>query len=641
MKRFRKQMILSGVLTICLLTYALSGCGQSLADATESPQAAQTASLTSDHNTVAGTVLTATDSFQTEAQELLDTAAEGSSDWSEASDLTRIELNGNGASITGSGAAASGGTVTITKAGTYVLSGTLQDGQIRIQAGKDDTVRLVLNGVSLSSSASAPIYASQAGILVITMADGTENSATDASQYTFAAGEDEPDAAVFSICDLLLNGGGALTVTANYNNGICSKDHLVITDGSISVSAVNDALRGRDSTVISGGAFTLSAGGDGIQSNHDEDTEKGYVYLSGGSFEIQAGGDGIQAETALIINGGSYRLQTGSSEAADSYKGLKAGLALLVTGGDFTISSAEDALHSNGVLGISGGTFTISSGDDGMHADEALVIDDGAITVNESYEGLEGASITINGGALSITASDDGLNAAGGSDQATFGGPGQDQFSANSEYFIQITGGTLRVNAKGDGIDSNGVMLLEGGEIYVSGPTDSGNGALDANGSLTCTGGILVAAGSTGMAQAPDASSTQYSLAFYLTAAQQGGSEIQLLDSAGSVLVSFTPENEYQSVVISSPGLQEGEIYTLLIAGTENTTAAVTDITTTVGTAAGGRTGPGSGMWQGGGQMGGGMQQGGGQRGPGGGMQEGFQSETKQGTGEQEQSTAS
>lgn len=628
MKKNKTQVILSGALTISLLAFALSGCGQSSADTIESPQETHTADITSlsssDHNTVAGTVLTVTDSFQTSAQELLNTADEISTDWSDDANLTQIALNGNSATVTGSGVTASSGTITITEPGTYVFSGTLQDGQILIDAGKNDTVRLVLNGVSLSSSVSAPIYASQAGMVMITLAEGTENNITDASQYTFAADEDEPNAAVFSKCDLILNGSGALSVTANYNNGICSKDDLILTDGTISVSAVNDALRGRDSTVISGGTFALLAGGDGIQSNNDEDTEKGYVYLAGGSFEIQAGGDGIQAETALMITDGSYQLQTGSSADTDSYKGLKAGLGLLITGGDFTIISADDALHSNGVVGISDGTFAISSWDDGMHADDALVIDGGTITVSESYEGLEGTSVTINGGTLSVTASDDGVNAAGGSDQNDFGfkGPGRDQFSTNNDYFLQITGGTLRINAKGDGLDSNGVMLLEGGEVYVSGPTDSRNGALDTNGALTSTGGLLVAAGSTGMVQAPDTTSTQYSLSFYLTETQQGGSDIQLLTSSGSVIVSYTPEKAYQSIVISSPALQEGETYTLMIGGTENTTATVTDITTTVGTVTGGQMGPGGGMPQGGGQMG-----------PGGGMQ--------QGTGDQSETTAS
>jgi len=585
----RKTIRALFLLVVLLFTFSLYGCTSDTQSASSVPSDAGVSSA-ADTNTVSGIVADSIgDVIQNSAQELATYAAGNSEAWTDADNTTSIEMNGTNHTITGEGASASNGTLTISKAGSYILSGTLTDGQIIIAASKDDTVCLILNGASITCSSSAPIYCRQSGELILTIVEGTSNSVTDGQSYNFASGEDEPDAAIFSKNDLTINGGGTLTVTGNYNNGICSKDNLVIANGNISVTAVNDALKGRDCVIISGGTFTLSAGGDGIQSNNDEDTEKGFVFISGGTFLISAGGDGIQAQTALMISDGTFTIETSAAGTADSFKGLKAAGSLLITSGHFTIDSADDAIHSNVALGISGGTFIITSEDDGMHADGALVIDGGTITIIKSYEGIEGASVTVNGGTLDITASDDGFNAAGGNDASGFGRPGENSFNTSSEYFIKFTGGTVNVNASGDGIDSNGPLIFEGGEIYVSGPTNSGNGTLDSQGELRISGGILVAAGSTGMAQVPGATSTQNSISFTLSEVQQGGNSIELLDSSGNTIVYFTPVKDYQSVVISSPNIMQGEAYSLNIGGAEYTTVTTSGVTTTSGSAAAGQ----------------------------------------------------
>lgn len=518
----------------------------------------------------------------------------------DASTATAITLQGSSFAVNGPGASADGSILTISAAGTYVFSGTLTDGQIIVDAGEDDTVRLVLNGADLSCSDSAPIYSKQADKTILTLADGTQNKVEDGAVYTYDEGEDEPDAAIFSKDDLTINGSGFLTVKGNFNNGIGTKDDLIITGGSFAVTAAKDGLRGRDSVAINGGTFDIEAGGDGIQSNNDEDGDKGWISLDGGVFTITADNDGIQAETLLQVTAGDFTLTTGGgsvnastgnrgntrpgwgqretapeentvTEDTVSAKGVKAGTGILISGGIFAIDSSDDAVHANGDVAIKSGEFAISSGDDGIHADSALTIDGGVILITQSYEGLEGASITVNDGTVRLTARDDGLNAAGGNDGSSLGGrPGQDNFSADENYFIRLTGGYVAIDASGDGIDSNGALYFDGGTVLVSGPTDNGNGPMDYLGTCQVTGGILAIAGSSGMAQAPGNTSTQNSLMVYYASTQKAGTIVNLADESGNSVLTFSPSKDYQSIVISTPELEQGKTYTLSSGGSCN-----------------------------------------------------------------------
>ncbi len=506
----------------------------------------------------------------------------------DASSATKITLQGSAVQAEGSGVSVAKSTVTITAAGTYVLAGTLNDGQIIVSAGEKDKVHLVLNGAALTCSDSSPLYVKQADKTIITLAAGTNNSVSDGTAYKNAAATDEPDAAIFSQSDLTINGTGALTVHGNYKNGIGTKDDLVIISGNITVTAANDGLRGRDSVAVKDGKITIQAKSDGIQSNNDEDTDKGWISLDGGTFNIEAGKDAIQAETILQVNGGSFSLTSGggakentrirsqfpgrgmnntaANEAAtDSAKALKGGTGIAVSNGDFTIDAADDAIHSKGKIAIKGGTFDISTGDDAVHADSNLTIDAGTLNVLKCYEGLEGAFITITGGKICLLASDDGINAAGDND-GSGQQQGRDNFAAGN-YEVRITGGYVYIDAGGDGLDSNGALNIEGGTIIVNGPTNNGNGPLDYNGASTITGGVLVAAGSSGMAQAPGEASSQNSLLVYYSAVQKAGTLVNLSDESGSSLLTFAPSKDYQSIVISTPQLQKGKTYTLSSGG--------------------------------------------------------------------------
>jgi hypothetical protein len=219
----------------------------------------------------------------------------------------------------------------------------------------------------------------------------------------------------------------------------------------------------------------------------------------------------------------------------------------------------------------------MASGDDGIHADAALEISGGDVSITKSYEGIESSLITINDGNIHIVASDDGFNAAGGADGSSVNGrPGQNNFeSPGGDNYLYINGGYTVVNAAGDGIDANGAIEMTGGTVIVSGPTNNGNGALDYLGSFKISGGFLVAAGSSGMAQSPSEASTQYSLMVNFDAMQPAGTLFHIETEDGADVLTFMSSKEYQSVVLSSPELEKGETYLVYTGG--GATGTVTD----------------------------------------------------------------
>jgi hypothetical protein len=186
----------------------------------------------------------------------------------ESTETISIALDGNSITVDGEGVTVDGSQATITSAGTYCLSGSLADGQIIVNTEDAEVVRLILNGVDLQSSTSAPIYIVNAEETVIILADTTENTITDGTTYVFEAADvDEPNAAIFSMSDLTISGNGSLTVKGNFNDGIASKDGLIIASGTITVNSVDDGIRGKDYLVVKDGNITVNAQGDGLKSD--------------------------------------------------------------------------------------------------------------------------------------------------------------------------------------------------------------------------------------------------------------------------------------------------------------------------------------------------------------------------------------
>ncbi len=304
-----------------------------------------------------------------------------------------------------------------------------------------------------------------------------------------------------------------------------------------------------------------------------------------------AAADGTTSDNATNGNNTSDSATSDSTtEDTASTKGIKADGAIYVNGGTFNVDSADDSVHSNSDVTLNAGTYTLSTGDDGVHSDEALLVNGGTITISKCYEGLEGLTVTINDGDIDITASDDGINAAGGNDASGFGGMGGDGFmgmkapgdtdsadddnvqndTSTDEMWMEINGGSIHVLAGGDGLDSNGNLTINGGEVYIDGPSDNGNSAIDYGDRSSCyiNGGTVVAIGSSGMAEEISDESDQQ-VAFVKLDSQMQAGDVTLTDSDGNIIVSYTALKAYDCVIISTKDLEEGQTYTLTTSGTE------------------------------------------------------------------------
>ncbi len=457
---------------------------------------------------------------------------------------TFIEMSGSTADVTGDDAddvSVSEGLIKITGKGTYVLSGDFE-GQIRAQT-EDKNVRLVLNGVNITSPDGPAIWVTGAKNMYISLADGTENSISDSADYS----DTEASAAITADCDMVINGNGKLNVCGNHSRAIHTKDDLILRSGSLEISSVGDAIKGKDSIKVYSGNYTINAGGKGMVVTEKEDDEKGYFYVEGGTIGITAGDDGI---------------------------------------------------HCNGDVMIVGGEVDINAGDDGIHADKVVLLYDTDVNVANCKEGIEGTVIDMVGSIVNVESSDDGLNAAGDTEESETDGDEEpwDFMAGNEGNVIYLDGSNVYVNASGDGLDSNGYIYLTGGNVVVDGPENSGNGFFDYGVDFIMTGGTLIGAGSSGMLQTISESSTVTCIAVAAAAFDDGsddnsesshdgpgrhdegcaeaGTGIVIKDSAGNEAVSFYPAKSYSAIVFAGFGFESGETYT---AESRNSAAANLD----------------------------------------------------------------
>ncbi len=575
---------ISLLLAVMLLLPFVSGCGENQKD------------------------VTATEEVSNELDTEMFTDRDSRTTYDEST-AVKIQLNGSSATASSNSVKINGSTVQITEEATYLISGTLDDGMLVVNASDTAKLQLVFNGVDITNSDCAALYILEADKVFLTLAEGTQNSLTNGGSFTPI--EDENiDAALYSKQDLTINGAGQLTVTSPAGHGIVGKDDLVITGGTLQVDAASHALDANDSVRFTIATLTATAGKDGIHCENNDDPSRGFVYVSGGSLNIQAEGDGISAGYYVHITGGTFDILAGGGyengtkessgnwggfmggghggggrpgmsgsnsttttddDSSTSMKGIKSVSNMQIDGGTFTIDSADDSLHSDTDLTINGGIYDIASGDDAVHAEEKLTVNDGTIRISASYEGLEALHIAVTGGNIDLTASDDGLNAAGGTDSSgtggrdnMFGGKGHGgMMSGNSNGSIVISGGNLKINASGDGIDANGTLEISGGYTTVVGPTQGDTATLDYDKSATISGGTFIGTGASSMAQT--FSDSKQGVIAVSVGSQAAGTQITLTDSSGKTVISYAPELSYQVVILSSPDIISGETYTITV----------------------------------------------------------------------------
>jgi hypothetical protein len=245
----------------------------------------------------------------------------------------------------------------------------------------------------------------------------------------------------------------------------------------------------------------------------------------------------------------------------------------VLEGGTITVDASDDAVHSDGAVRLDGANLSLASGDDGVQAEGQLAIDGGRVNVRTSVEGLEAAHLEIHSGDVQVVSSDDGINAAGGAGAASGmagpgGGGGGGGGEAVGDYSLLVAGGTVVINASGDGFDSNGTAQITGGTLVVNGPTQSMNGALDVNGSFTISGGVLLAAGSSGMVVAPATDSAQGWLSATMPSTVAAGTTVQVVGPDGAVVATFVTSKAVQNIVFSSPAITAGTQYQVYLGGT-------------------------------------------------------------------------
>ena len=440
--------------------------------------------------------------------------------------------------------------LTIQKSGTYHLTGALENGLIKISAG-DGIVRLILDNVSINHDDGPVIYCDSANDLVIELVG--DNSISDGESYDTEYDE-EVGAAIYTQSDLTFQGDGKLTVDANYQDGIVSKDDLKFNGGTYDIVSKDDAIRGTDSVYVVSGNFIIKSTADAIKSTNDIDATKGFVYIENGNFNSKT-----------------------------DAKGIKSTKTVLISDGKIVIESHDDAIHSDNYIAIKGSDININSGDDAIHANSNLIIDGGDITVFRAYEGLEAQKITINQGVISLTTNDDGINAGGGADASSTNRPGANPFDADEECVIDINDGDIYINSSGDGIDSNGWVNINGGHIVVDGPTNNGNGALDSGLGIIINGGDAIAVGSSGMVESFGNNSKINNISIYLDNERPADTKVSIKDDAGETIIEHTSAKKFSSITAGSNQLKLGGTYSLYLNDQKVKDFIISDITTIVG----------------------------------------------------------
>ena len=487
-------------------------------------------------------------------------------DWADNAYTTYITLDGSGGTIDGNGAYFLDGDLVISNGGWYVLTGTLEDGKIIVDAHDSSKVWIRLNGVTVRCSDDACLRVDQADKVFLTLAEDTENSFSSGTDYSEEALADNTGGTIFSHDDLTINGSGSLSITAGFKHGIDVNDSLVITGGTITITAPQDGIHVSDSLRFMEASLTIDAGDDAVHSDDE-------LYIESGT---------------VLIN--------------SCYEGFEA-VTIDIAGGDITMYPTDDGINANGGSSTMGFGGPGGGGTNGMPSSPDFSDRDMSSMSNTSDSGMPPMP-----GEMSGTTSTDGEMTSGMPSQGEMPStPGErpgttqaensdtdDTATDEKEPYIRISGGTLTIiNATGrdaDGLDSNGSIYIDGGDIRISLLGDGTNNAIDygseSGGECIVTGGTILAFGGSGMAEEFSENCTQCAVLYNIGSTVQAGTLFSVRDQEGEEIISYTPECSYSSVSFSLPEMTVGETYTVVCG--ENSSELTMDSTAvSAGTTAG------------------------------------------------------
>ena len=444
------------------------------------------------------------------------------------------------------GVSVENGTITITSGGTYRLSGEYS-GQVKIEAAKTDTVRLVLDNAKITNSTGAAINVVSAAEAIIYTAAGTTNTVADEANYT-ATGDDDPDAAIYSTANLTLTGEGSLSVEGAYEEGIHTTGGLVIASGTLEVNAANTGIKGKDYVDITGGIVNVTAAQDGIKSTNTDDESLGFTRLSAGSVTVSAGDDGFKAPHTLEISGGTLNIEKSNEGIEAQY--------INILDGDVTVNSTDDGINAS-LKDSSSDTSSDTTSGTATTGQQTQQNQNGQVQQAPAGGGA------APGGSQGSTGQNQNMPQPPTDGAMPGGGGGTFEVV---DAAINISGGTVTVNAEGDGIDSNGTATFSGGTVTVNGPVAGGNNALDSNGDLLLNGGTVTAGSTADMFEAPSSASTSGYLKITDSSALTQGSTVQVTDSSGTVVANYKiTTSGVQLVLVSNKNIVKGQSYTVSV----------------------------------------------------------------------------
>ena len=444
------------------------------------------------------------------------------------------------------GVSVENGTITITSGGTYRITGEYS-GQVKIEAAKTDTVRLVLDNAKITNSTGAAINVVSAAEAIIYTAAGTTNTVADEANYT-ATGDDDPDAAIYSTANLTLTGEGSLSVKGAYEEGIHTTGGLVIASGTLEVNAANTGIKGKDYVDITGGIVNVTAAQDGIKSTNTDDESLGFTRLSAGSVTVSAGDDGLKAPHTLEISGGTLNIEKSNEGIEAQY--------INILDGDVTVNSTDDGINAS-LKDSSSDTSSDTTSGTATTGQQTQQNQNGQVQQAPAGGGA------APGGSQGSTGQNQNMPQPPADGAMPGGGGGTFEVV---DAAINISGGTVTVNAEGDGIDSNGTATFSGGTVTVNGPVAGGNNALDSNGDLLLHGGTVTAGSTADMFEAPSSVSTSGYLKITDSSALTQGSTVQVTDSSGTVVANYKiTTSGVQLVLVSNKNIVKGQSYTVSV----------------------------------------------------------------------------